>query len=426
MLYQCVDEKVGIIKEVLEWLPEPDDPKIYVAGALSANTALFNQKNGNSIFSSGAGFTRDQAIFSAIGEGVERYCGAIYDKSKLTFATYLELERAGASVVHPEQFQLYHREQYQNATFPFLPFTTERRLRWVEGVNWKSGQSVYLPAQLVYLPYFEMDEDLVWFSISTGMSCAASFEEAVLKGIYEVIERDAFSIHWFNRLERPVIDLSSHPRIAELYQTTFKIANLHYYLMDYTLDLPVHTVFGMLVDPRGGTLVAASARTRYEDAVTKTLLELAQGRVSWKRDFVQGIDRTFADDYSDFKDFQDHVEFYTKRERCELIQFAYGCTDRVMIPHEEACSIKEDLTMVVQHLEARGYSLYVVDLTTPDIAELGLHVVRVIIPGMTEITNDHCRPRAGSQRIYDLPVELGLREQPITFATLNPVPHPFP
>jgi len=65
-------------------------------------------------------------------------------------------------------------------------------------------------------------------------------------------------------------------------------------------------------------------------------------------------------------------------------------------------------------VEARGMEFLVLDQTRPDI---GMPVARVIVPGMR-----HYWERFAPGRLYDVPVEMGLRGSPLTEAELNPAP----
>ena len=56
----------------------------------------------------------------------------------------------------------------------------------------------------------------------------------------------------------------------------------------------------------------------------------------------------------------------------------------------------------------------VLDQTRPDI---GMPVVRVIVPGLR-----HFRERFAPGRLFDVPVEMGWRGNPLAEAELNPAP----
>lgn len=432
LAYPFLDTKIcdfntGIIKEIFEWLPEPDDPKVFTVAALSTDTSRFADVKCN-VFNSGSGFTRKHAYYAAIGEAMERYSSAFFDKEDLIFSSYKNL---GVDAVHPSKFAYYHQRQYQMKDFPFKEFTEDTKVRWTWGYSLIQKKPILVPAASVYLPYNPQSEDeaLIWFPVSTGLSCAQSLEEAVLKGIFEVIERDCFSVLWFNALSMPIIDVNSSLEINQLFKSRFELPNCKYYLIDMTLDIKIPSILGILDDQKGGILIAASTRLNFINAIKKTLLELAQGRITWKKDFVQGVDDIFRDDYSDIVDFHSRVRLFTNKYMKKEMQFVYDSKERRMINGTYPIypsKIKEQLAITIKKIKESGYDVITFDLTTEDIRSAGYHVVRVVIPGFTEITNDHTKPRAGGNRIYDIPHKLNLRKEPLKFDELNPVPHPFP
>ena len=70
------------------------------------------------------------------------------------------------------------------------------------------------------------------------------------------------------------------------------------------------------------------------------------------------------------------------------------------------------------------YEVAVIDLTSPDVFQMGMRVVRVLIPELVSLHGDHRYPFLGSRRIYDVPKMLGFKKN--TEGMLNPYPHPFP
>jgi ribosomal protein S12 methylthiotransferase accessory factor len=65
------------------------------------------------------------------------------------------------------------------------------------------------------------------------------------------------------------------------------------------------------------------------------------------------------------------------------------------------------------------------DLTTPDIALLGLAVARVVVPGMNPLFMGHANRALGGKRLYTVPQLLGHPGLNPGDAD-NPYPHPFP
>ena len=68
----------------------------------------------------------------------------------------------------------------------------------------------YLPTSMLYYSMSAQQRgpaDLI--ADSNGCAAGNTVEEAILQGFYELVERDAFAIWWYNRLRVPAVDLSS-------------------------------------------------------------------------------------------------------------------------------------------------------------------------------------------------------------------------
>jgi ribosomal protein S12 methylthiotransferase accessory factor len=79
----------------------------------------------------------------------------------------------------------------------------------------------------------------------------------------------------------------------------------------------------------------------------------------------------------------------------------------------------------VERVRRAGLDVIACDLTTPDVAELGLSVVRVVVPGLHPLFMGHSNRVLGGTRLYAVPSRLGLRGLAPGQAD-NPYPHPFP
>jgi ribosomal protein S12 methylthiotransferase accessory factor len=76
---------------------------------------------------------------------------------------------------------------------------------------------------------------------------------------------------------------------------------------------------------------------------------------------------------------------------------------------------REQATACVRLAAQEGLDFLVLDQTRPDI---DVPVVRVIVPGLR-----HFYRRFAPGRLYDVPVKVGWRDQPLSESELNPV-HP--
>ena len=64
-------------------------------------------------------------------------------------------------------------------------------------------------------------------------------------------------------------------------------------------------------------------------------------------------------------------------------------------------------------------------VTPPDVAALGVRVVRGLLPGFQPIHFGADQARLGHARLFTAPHRWGLRERPAERADLNPDPHPL-
>ena len=83
-------------------------------------------------------------------------------------------------------------------------------------------------------------------------------------------------------------------------------------------------------------------------------------------------------------------------------------------PVPDTADVREDVESCRALVEARGMEFLVLDQARPDI---GMPMVRVIVPGLR-----HFWERFAPGRLFDVPVEMGWRGNPLAEAELNPAP----
>src|SRR5581483_5813617 len=116
-------------------------------------------------------------------------------------------------------------------------------IAWAQAESLTYKRERLVPACLVYLcsPETFMKEGarLLSVAISTGAACARSHAEALIKGICEVVERDAYIITWRNRLPRPHLRIDPQSAIYSLFNERFARPGLEFNLVYTTLDLSI-------------------------------------------------------------------------------------------------------------------------------------------------------------------------------------------
>lgn len=424
-----VDDRTGLVRWVFDIPAEPGEPKVFNASVKMADTTRYNSQpcydnNG------GSGLTSEQARDAAIGEGLERYCCSVYDPGDLICGSGRELSRE-YDVCRPGDFALFHPEQAGKFPRP----DDETPVAWTRGWSLIRKRPILVPASLVYIPYFpcfrEQGEQVAGPGVSTGLACARSIDEAVLKGIFECIERDAFMITWMNRLRVPQVDISSHPGLRKVYEERLRRDGLSYLLLRTTTDISVPSFLCLLIDDRRSpSMICAGGASGLNPvrAAMKAMTEAVQTR-EWAKFLGAGNRKfEFAPDFSDIREFEHHVALYGYGDMLHAVDFLLDDTNPTTSDWANGSTedLRQDLEATLSLLTAMNFEVIAVDLTIPDVADCGFHVTRVLIPELQPLDADYQHRFLGGRRLYEAPQRMGHTDHATTIETLNPYPHPYP
>ncbi|HEX8451668.1 MAG TPA: YcaO-like family protein [Longimicrobium sp.] len=428
------DPVTGIVSNCFELPIEPTDPRIFCFVAESTNVARY--RTGlvkSSKWGCGVGFTRAWAVGAAVGEAVERYAAAVYDHREHRYCSYNELQD---EAVAPEEFALYTPRQYEEYAGRelgqgfYAPFNRDTVTSWVRGHNLTTGRDTLVPGPFVFLPYrFRPGEDYIVDSISSGCACSRSRDDATLKALFEVLERDQIIIAWNNRLSLPRVRFDGDDELGAIFRERFDSPGLRFEMVNATLDLGIPTFVSFAIHEPTGVLVGSATRLNPLEGAIKALLESAQGIVGWKRELFDGPPERFRDDHTDVIDFNQHSKVYMLPGMRKHMEFLWGDNEPVPVSSIENVATGDparDLAICVERLKARGLEVITVDLTPSDVREAGLHVMRVVVPGIQVMNSRHDSPLLGGKRLYDVPVHMGLRDTPLREDELNTFLHPYP
>ncbi|BBD60309.1 hypothetical protein NIES2109_31060 [Nostoc sp. HK-01] len=375
----------------------------------------------------GRGMTDEQAIFGAVGEAVERYCGSIVDYRQLIVSSYADLSHPA---VHPPAFFSFSDNQYSDPNFPFPAFDQLTQTSWITAISLTSNQQVLVPAFMVY---FDWDSnqpgDYVLPVTSNGMASGPTLEFAAYSGLCELIERDAFIITWLNRLPAPRIYFAHRPGIeTEILRNyaRFGIELVTFYL---TTDINIPVVMAMLIDRSGRSPAVATGLGCHLDgsiALRKAIFEVCQARFGDIERKANGAGANL-NQYEDVQNLDDHSAFFYKTARlCEL-EFLFEHENYLTVedlPTYPSSAEAEKLRTVITRLHSVGAEPYLVEITTPDVASLGFRVVRTLASELVPIYFGHGLEPLGTRRLFEVPKRLGYGGQR-TANDLNPCPHPM-
>lgn len=424
-----VSSLIGIVTYLTEVELMRGAPDVFVSAARGPDMTVLGYPTGASVNGSGAGLTWDVACGAAVGECMERYSASIVNSEDLVIGSYASLLKSGRLAHSPTSWAIFDPTQ----EVPYPPFTADREIAWTAGWDLVTGAPVWVPACFAYLSSSpklrESGASLVGPSVSTGCACSALASESVLKGLCELVERDAFMIVWRNRLCVPEIVIDEDTAIYETYLSRFLRPGLEYRLWQTTLDFSIPSFFGVLFDYRGPTtrmIVGGAANYDAEMAVQKTLCELVQG-LSWlehigNRPSPNGIQ------FDAVRNFTDRAILYANTDLRAALSFLldHHTPIRLSSIRSRPGSTEELLARCIQEMESKGLEPCAVDLTSDDVRSCGYVVTRAVVPGLETMDGDHRLQMLGGKRWRQVPVELGLRSKYTATEEINPFPHPYP
>ena len=373
--------------------------------------------------SAGKGSTREQSEVSALCEAVERYSGALHGEEIRTRRRFSEFA-AGDEAIHPNEVQLFSDHQLDNAKsinakghpYNVVPprLDPDAEIDWTPVWSLTQKRHRFLPTSMLYSMAPEQRGTADLIADSNGCAAGNTLEEAILQGFYELVERDAFGIWWYNRLRVPAVDLAGfddeYLASAEDYYARYE---RHVWMLDVTADIGIPTFVALSRRPGAETediIYGAGAHADPRIAALRAICELNQC-LTWLprpggRDGRPTIDDPLA-------------LWWWKTARLADCRWLAPPADAPLrdpssYPVIDSTDARDDVEHSRALVEARGMEFLVLDQTRPDI---GMPVVRVIVPGMR-----HFWARFAPGRLYDVPVSLGRRQRPLAEAELNPTP----
>ncbi|WP_201760464.1 MULTISPECIES: YcaO-like family protein [unclassified Nonomuraea] len=356
----------------------------------------------------------------AVAEAVERYAGMDHPRGERIWATAAEL---GDECLEPERYPRCTAEEYAHPRCPVRPFDPHARIRWERGIDLITLEPVWVPAVMAcYGTQDQTEDENFAYRISTGYAVHTDPLEAVVRGMFEVIERDIIAIVWHQRLPLPLIEAApSDPLTALLDWSRQRF--MHPYLFDATSDLGVPTVYCVLSaehDLRANRLIGAGTGRDLTQAAEKALSEALLMRTQF-----HGTGYRLPASPEDFRTLEDTARYMGVRERAHAFDFlTEGAAERPVVPRQSLPDASSDLLrLLVTTMSGSGMRPVAVERTTVELADAGFHAVNVIIPDLQPMSGDHFAQFKAHPRLYEAPALMGYRV--LAEQELNAWPQPF-
>lgn len=326
----------------------------------------------------GKGITKDHAKASAMMEGFERYSAERQDIDETIIASLSEIEEFG-EYIDPKSLNLPKEFEKKDIS--------DLSLEWSKSIDIISNREYYIPTNAIYHPYISKDDSQSLFKSNTnGLASGNILEEAILHGIFEVIERDAWSIFELTHKNYAQIDISSieNEIIIDIIEK-FESEGIKIKLMDFTADIKIPTIAASADDTitKDAGLLTLGMGTHLdpEVAILRALTEVAQSRatqINGAREDTVRADFAREAGYERMKRIN---KFYFRDEEKQI-----KLSD---IENKSTSSITRDIEIVKDELVSNDIQkILYSNLTRP---ELDVSVVRVVIPEMELYTIDPSR-----------------------------------
>jgi oxazoline/thiazoline synthase len=361
----------------------------------------------------GKGSTAEQGEASALMEAIERYSG-IYQSDEIRL-TRRFTDFAPGEAILPNDVLLFSEAQSQPDETPMddshqhmVParFDQSAKIEWSPVWSLRDQRFKHLPTSLLYFFY---SGPAAFHADSNGCAAGNTIEEAIVQGFLELVERDSYAIWWYNRLQRPEVDLSQFDDsyVRDL-QTQLAETGRRLWVLDITSDLGVPTYVAILHWMQNGhenIEFGSGAHFDKRIALLRALTELNQflsiglmGGGTGEKSSLDGITPLRLEDHP----------FLTPGGKPTA-----QSEDGLKVPLDNT---RGQVDACVDIARRAGLDFLVLDQTRPDVE---VPVVRVIVPGLR-----HFYLRFAPGRLYDVPVKLGWLDRPLPESELTPfLPH---
>jgi ribosomal protein S12 methylthiotransferase accessory factor len=423
---KLVQPRVGLIERV-SFLPQDVESPVFEVAAtgLGNLTMTFPHIRPNDkddvrdelIGGAGGDIDAEIAWVRSVAEAAERYASMVFTEDDFIVGSANEL---GSRAMDLNTIPRCSDVELSDPKCPLRLADPAEPMRWVRGISLLNGEEKLIPAILAYLYLRPWPAERFWLSISTGVAAHTDPTLAMLSAINEVIERDAIALTWLGR--RPLARIEGDiPDVARAFRERLGRSHVEQLFFDATTDLGVPTIFSVqLTEGHAKCQIYLSCATAMDAtaAYVKAIREAAPSRT------VMQADREFPADIFDFCHLTHGADYYGRGGHNEDFDFLLKNNRRTTLESIASRALcqpdatpQQQLQAVVKRLGELGMDAYVIDLTTDEVRDAGLWVLRVVIPQLMPISFVHRARFLGTPRLYEF---TGLSE-----ADIHPGPMPF-
>lgn len=402
-------QKENIVSSINEVRLFYDEPRMFQYGCFLNHIPKYTDGFflNNNLSSSGVSFfSREEALFKCLAEAIERFCLTAYKNKFIIFSQYKRLYK---KAINPSLF----KENNLSSNIVF---------GWSKGYNLTENLPCLIPSQLLYLNYKRRTgEPNLTYRISTGAAGGFDKASALLRGIYEVVERDAFMTMYLNKISPPLIDIDSvKNKVVQNLLEYFRRYNLEWKAFDITNDLGITSYMSMLIDKTGiGPVVSFGLKsgTNIKKLLIDSVSEALMVRIFVRNEMAKR--KNIDTNPKHLRSMLDRGIYWSPVSILSKLAFILKQKDRiVMVPKRHV--VGNELRSVVKLLEKKKHTVYYTDFSLPFMNKLHYKAYKVIIPTLQPLYLDESKKEFRLERLMSVAKHFGQK-----FYKINPVPHPF-
>lgn len=373
---RLLSPKFGLINSFSKINNYNDEPQIFQYSA-AADTTLGNIKI--KIGGIGTSFSEDKAKVKTLGEALERL--SLVQKPDLKLSVKKTKDKKLDIKNLPE---FYKKPVKEN---------NKKNLPLIKGyyLNSFSVESAEIPAQLVFVPYkFSKSEFFLRPPISTGAATGLGYADAILRGLLEVIEKDAFVITYFQKEINNKVEIEKD-RQLNLIKKELNRCKLNLSVYDISAETGPYVFLAITLDRTGyGPPISSGLKAGYnpKDVALGAIEESLHSR-TWIRDSFHANFK--SKNVAKIKTIEDRLIYWLNPNLLKTMGF-YKKTKRSIsikkYKNKEIKPVERQLQNQLKLLSKLKMSVYFHDLTPPKVKKIEFRVVKVIVPELQPLYLD--------------------------------------